>query len=93
MYSRRMGLMGLATAAVLAIGGLAAAGASASPNKAVTTIEARRFNTRRGIFGGGGDFGSHGSARRSAYGWTNRHQQRVSRKKRNQARHRAACKG
>lgn len=92
MFSRRMGLMGLAAAAALAIGGSSAAAASASSNKAVQVTERRRYDTRRGIFDDG-DFGSHKIGRRAGYGWTNRHQQRVAKKKRNQARHRRACRG
>ncbi len=49
-------------------------------------------NSMRGLIGGG--IGStYGSQRRAGYGWTNKHQQRVATKKRNQARHRAACRG
>lgn len=49
-------------------------------------------SSMRAILGGG--IGStYGSRRRAGYGWTNKHQQRVATKKRNQARHRAACRG
>lgn len=49
-------------------------------------------NTIRGLLGGGIG-SSYGSQRRAGYGWTNKHQQRVATKKRNQARHRATCRG
>lgn len=42
----------------------------------------------------GGGLGSWGGRqRRAGYGWTNAHAQRVARKKRNQAKHRAASRG
>ncbi|MGE0333210.1 MAG: hypothetical protein AB7P37_21225 [Ramlibacter sp.] len=46
-----------------------------------------------GMHLGGRYLGDDGQQRRAGYGWTNRHAQRVARKKRNQARHRAACRG
>jgi hypothetical protein len=46
----------------------------------------------RAILGSG--MGSWGSKqRRAGYGWTNAHAQRVARKKRNQAKHRASSRG
>lgn len=40
-----------------------------------------------------GNFGSRRSAKRAAYGWSNRHAQRVASKKRNVARHRKTARG
>lgn len=66
---------------------------SASAEQGKTTPNKAVKNELRAILGGGG-FGSWGGKqRRAGYGWTNRHAQRVARKKRNQARHRAAGKG
>jgi len=49
-------------------------------------------NSMSGLIGSGIG-ANYGTRRRAGYGWTNKHQQRVSTKKRNQARHRAACRG
>ncbi len=51
--------------------------------------------TSRSMLGmlGSGIGSTYGSRRRAGYGWTNKHQQRVATKKRNRARHRAACRG
>lgn len=55
-------------------------------------VVARYERSATGAHLGHAIFG-HGQGRRAAYGWTNRHAQRVARKKRNQARHRAAGRG
>lgn len=86
MVAAVMGLMGGAMAPTLA------AGSHATIEKAVMRTRQPRGTTLREIFGGG-TFGGRSSARRAGYGWTNRHAQRVSLKKRNQARHRAAGRG
>lgn len=86
--------IGMAIAvAALAFGGVAtSAPAAAAAQKAVMTQSGRRFDVRRGLFGGANP-GGYSAGRRAGYGWTNRHQQRVALKKRNQARHRRACRG
>jgi hypothetical protein len=51
-----------------------------------------KSNKLQAILGGGlGGWG--GKQRRAGYGWTNMHAQRVARKKRNQAKHRASSRG
>lgn len=51
-----------------------------------------KSNKLQAILGSGlGSWG--GRQRRAGYGWTNAHAQRVARKKRNQAKHRAASRG
>ncbi len=68
-------------------------GLSAQTQKAMAgkPVKGER-TTMRAMLGSG--FGSaNTSQRRAGYGWTNRHAQRVARKKRNQARHRAAGRG
>lgn len=61
-------------------------------NKSTQNPIKEASNKMRAMLGGGiGTWG--GRQRRSAYGWTNRHAVRVARKRRNQARHRAAGRG
>jgi len=74
---------------------LAGAGLNAvqSVEKAVMPAAGRRFDAQRGLFGGLGAGWGRSTARRAAYGWTNRHARRVAAKKRNKARHRAASRG
>lgn len=52
----------------------------------------RHTARQRRLMLGGGLSNSAGSKNRSAFGWTNRHAQRVAMKKRNVKRHRAACR-
>lgn len=80
-------LVGLALAAF----GSPAVGAPASVDKAITHRVPTLQRTMRKQSRGG--FGGRSSGRRAAYGWTNRHAQRVAAKKRNVARHRARAKG
>lgn len=89
------GRMALMVAAALglgsAFGGMPNAGGQLI-EKAALRPQQPRGNTLRAILGGG--FGSPvGRGRRAGFGWTNAHAQRVARKKHNQARHRAACRG
>lgn len=93
MFSRRVGLMAALALAACALPGssVVAAGGAAGGQKAVLAQEARRFEWRRQNLWGGGTGWETG--RRFRRGWTNRHQQRIAKKARNQARHRRACRG
>lgn len=84
----------VAALAVMAAAGVgtSAIAVTASADKAVMPAAGRRYNAQQGLFGGGMGSGC-GNSRRAGYGWTNRHAQRVARKKRNRARHRAAGRG
>lgn len=91
MLRSKFGLM--LAAAALAMGTMPAGSAVGfAAQKAVQTVAAaRRFEFRRENLWGGGTGWETG--RRFRRGWTNRHQQRLARKKRNQVRHRRACRG
>lgn len=86
----RIGMVLAATA--LAFASLPAVTQGAVGQKAVMTAGGRRFEMRRTDPWGFGGMGVR-YGRRAGYGWTTRHAQRVARKKRNQARNRAACRG
>ncbi len=85
-------LAGLALGMAALVGGAATPGAGLIEKAAVRPQQPRQ-NKRGGIFGGGDDVLTGGQARRAGRGWTNRQVQRMSVKKKNQARHRRACKG
>ncbi|HQR97594.1 MULTISPECIES: hypothetical protein [unclassified Polaromonas] len=61
-------------------------------NKSAQNPIKEASNKMRAMLGGGVGT-SGGRQRRAAYGWTNRHAVRVARKRRNQARHKAAGRG
>lgn len=89
MHRRAMSIL-LASAAALAV--LPAMEAAGATNKvALSAQESRRFEFRRENLWGGGSPWDNG--RRFRRGWSNRHVQRMAAKKRNQARHRRACRG
>lgn len=85
----------LAAAAALGFGGGVGhmnTAAQALGQKAVLRAEQPRRNKRGGIFTGwGGELAA--SMRRARPGWSNRHVQRMARKRRNVKRHRAANRG
>lgn len=85
----------LLVATALGLGSIVGAGSPAAQmiEKAAIRPQQPRQNKRGGIFGGDDDVRKRGQARRRGPGWSNRHVQRMAAKKRNQARHRAACKG
>src|SRR5688572_2424895 len=58
---------------------------------ATNSTKATKRSTAQISYGGG--FGSRGNERRRGPGWTQAHVQRMARKKRNQARHKKACRG
>lgn len=91
----RMDSKALMVAAALGLGSIAGAGTPAGQmiEKAAVRPQQPRQNKRGGIFGGDDAVRTGGDARRGARGWSNRHVQRTALKKRNQARHRAACRG
>jgi hypothetical protein len=101
---RRTSILGLAAmAAGLVAGGPAIAlgeGSGLSPTtlkqmakEATKPVQAER-SSMRGLLGGGiGGAYSSSHYRRAKPGWTNRYVQRIARKKRNQARNRAAHRG
>lgn len=90
-----MGRSALMVAAALGLSSFVGAGTPAAQliEKAAVRPQQPRQNKRGGIFGGGDDVVTGGRPRRAGRGWSNRHVQRMALKKRNQARHRAACKG
>lgn len=90
-----MGRSALMVAAALGLGSIAGAGMPLAQmiEKAAMQTQQPRRNKRGEIFGGLDDVRTSGGARRGARGWSNRHVQRTAQKKRNQARHRAACRG
>jgi|GEM_PF-3775040 hypothetical protein len=59
--------------------------------RAAPPATARRGRAILPVFSG--NPGNRSSARRAAYGWSNRHAQRVAAKKRNVARHRKTARG
>ncbi len=75
-------LAGLGTSAAVMPDGAARAAIAGAPvrNRATQPIRSRTF-------------GGASSSRRAAFGWTNRHAQRVAAKKRNVLRHRARSRG
>lgn len=93
MLSRRVsvGMMAAMALAAAGLAGSAVVPSTAAGQKAVMQQAGRRFEFRRQNLWGGGTAWDNG--RRFGRGWTNRHQQRLARKKRNQARHRRACRG
>lgn len=92
MMGRTRILVAAAMGLGLAFGGGGVGQAGQLIEKAALRPQQPRGNTLRAIFGGDIDSTS-GSRRRAGYGWTNRHAQRVARKKRNQVRHRSAGRG
>lgn len=89
----RMGSKALMVATALALGSIAGASGPTGQmiEKAAVRPQQPRGNTLRAILGGGD--GGAGSRGRRGPGWSNRHVQRLALKKRNQSRHRAACRG
>lgn len=85
----------LMVAAALGLGPILVAGSPAAHmiEKAAVRPQQPRQNKRGSIFGGGDAVRTGGDARRGRPGWSDRHVRRMANKKRNQARHRAACKG
>lgn len=90
-----MGRSALMVVAALGLGSIAGAGTPVGQmiEKAAARPQQPRQNKRGGIFGGDVDVRASGSRHRAGPGWSNRHVQRMALKKRNQARHRAACRG
>lgn len=92
MLGSRMGMF-----AALAAGLLASSGAGAAVGQlggAKASLPVRRFGeVPRVVFDRPLGFSGIGGQRRRGPGWTNRHAQRVALKKRNRAKHRAACRG
>lgn len=90
----RMVSKALMVATALGLGSIAGAGAPAGQliEKAAVRPQQPRGSTLRAIFGGGLVPPERGG-RRGGPGWSTRHVQRMAAKKRNQARHRAACRG
>lgn len=90
----RMVSKALMVATALGLGSIAGAGAPAGQliEKAAVRTQQPRQNKRGGIFGGGAGREAS-SLRRARHGWSPRHVQRMAAKKRNQARHRSACRG
>lgn len=90
-----MGRSALMVAVALGIGPFVGVGSPTAQlvEKAAVRPQQPRQNKRVGIFGGGDGGDVESGPRRSRHGWSNRHVQRMATKKRNQARHRAACKG
>lgn len=89
-----LGRSALMVATVLGLGSIAGAGMPTGQliEKAAVRPQQPRGSTLRAILGGGASPAT-GRGRRAAFGWTNAHARRVAAKKRNQARHRAACRG
>lgn len=89
------GRTALLVAAGLGMGSIFAAGMPAGQliEKAAVRPQQPRQNKRGGIFGGFDVEREAPSNRRAGPGWSPRHVQRMAAKKRNQARHRSACRG
>lgn len=90
-----MGRSAFLVAVALGLGPIVGAGLPAAQmiEKAAMRPQQPRRNKRGEIFGGLDDVRTGGGDRRGARGWSNRHVQRTALKKRNQACHRAACRG
>lgn len=90
-----MGRSALMVAVALGLGPIIGAGTPAAQmiEKAAVRPQQPRQNKRGGIFGGDDDVLTGRGPRRGGPGWSNRHVRRMAVKKRNQARHRAACRG
>lgn len=85
-------LAGLALGVAALVGGAATPGAGLIEKAAVRPQQPRQ-NKRGGIFGGDDDVTSTSNRRRARHGWSDRQVRRMAAKKKNQARHRRACKG
>lgn len=85
----------LLLAAALGLGSIAGVGSPAAQmiEKAAIRPQQPRQNKKGGIFGGFDGEVDSPSRRRARHGWSPRTVQRMALKKRNQARHRAACRG
>lgn len=85
----------LLVAAALGLGSIVGAAGPAGQliEKAAVRPQQPRQNKRGGIFSGFDGVDDTASRRRARPGWTPRQVQRMAQKKRNQARHRAACRG
>lgn len=90
-----MGRSALMVAVALGLGPIVGMGSPGAQmiQKAVLQQQQPRRNKRGGIFGGGDGGDVESGPRRSRHGWSNRQVQRMATKKRNQARHRTACRG
>lgn len=85
----------LLAAVALGFGSIAGAGMPVGQliEKAAVRPQQPRQNKRGGVFGGADDEGDTAPRRRARPGWSLRQVRRMALKKRNQARHRAACRG
>lgn len=92
MRSTRSGLLSLAAMAAFALGAGAAveAPAATATQKAMLSTRVPAMPSLRKLLGWDG--GSTRRHRRPGPGWTHAHVQRMAHKRRNQARHRKACK-
>lgn len=103
MLGSRIGLLTAAFAAAAASAGIGniirvtdAPGLSQQTLNAIGKKSQQPIRGDRGTMQamlGGGIGSPYSQRRRASFGWTDRHQRRVAKKKRNQARHRASCKG